>query len=128
MAALAVKELDALTASLAEHVMGWGVGPDRFLLGQRSWIPRWRFQPFRRVEDAFRLVEKARPQQFAMETDAQGITHVRVRVKLAAGEAHDRSIAAAIALAVARAIELAPAGKDGEPKQSVVKAGRRLHL
>jgi hypothetical protein len=34
-----------LAAVLAERVMRWGVGPDRFLLSNRCWLPRWRFQP-----------------------------------------------------------------------------------
>jgi len=50
---------DVVTARLAERVMGWSVAPDRYLIGNRSWIPRWRFQPLERLEDAFRLLEKA---------------------------------------------------------------------
>jgi hypothetical protein len=33
---------EQLTAVLAGRVMGWGVGPDRFLMGNRGWMPSWR--------------------------------------------------------------------------------------
>ena len=46
-----------LTAILAERVMGWTVGPDRFMMGNRGWMPRWRFQPAEKLDDAFRLLE-----------------------------------------------------------------------
>ena len=39
---------DQLAAILAERVMGWSVGPDRFMMGDRRWQPRWRFQPGKR--------------------------------------------------------------------------------
>ena len=42
-----------LTATLAERVMGWRVGPDRFQIGNRGWIPRGRFRPTERLQDAF---------------------------------------------------------------------------
>jgi hypothetical protein len=58
--------IENLTATLAVRVMGWGVGPDRFLLGQRRWTPRWRFQPANRLEDAFRLLERVAPQEYSM--------------------------------------------------------------
>jgi len=37
-----------LIDGLAVGVMGWTVAPDRFLMGRRRWIPRWRFQPTRK--------------------------------------------------------------------------------
>src|SRR5947207_380778 len=48
---------DRLTQELATRVMGWKVVPDRFLMSNRRWKPRWRFQPCRRLEDAFSLLE-----------------------------------------------------------------------
>jgi hypothetical protein len=53
---------ERLTAILAQRVMGWRVAPDRFLMGNRRWSPRWRFQPTERVKDAYRLLERAAPQ------------------------------------------------------------------
>jgi len=41
---------DQLTVTLGERVMGWRVGPDHFLMGNRRWLPRWRFQPDERLE------------------------------------------------------------------------------
>lgn len=56
---------DQLTAVLAERVMGWTVSPDRFMMGNREWMPRWRFQPIDKLDDAFRLLEEAVPQRTA---------------------------------------------------------------
>jgi hypothetical protein len=95
---------DRLTAILAERVMGWGVGPDRFLMGHRRWLPRWRFQPANRLEDAFRLLEQAAPLEYTMGAAANGRFWVRVRIGKAIGQARDRSKPRAITLAVARAI------------------------
>jgi hypothetical protein len=94
---------DQLTAILAERVMGWRAGPDRFLMGHRRWQPRWRFQPTERLDDAFRLLEKAAPQDYSMGDDGAGFW-VRVRVGNTTGEARDRSKPMAITLAVARAV------------------------
>jgi len=95
---------DHLTAILAERVMGWGVGPDRFLLGQRRWLARWRFQPATRLEDAFRLLKHAAPQKFTMATADTGVFSVKVCIGGKVGEAQDKSNARAITLAVARAL------------------------
>ena len=50
---------DHLTTALAQQVMGWGAGPDRFLMGRRRWKPRWRFQPLTDLADAFSILDKA---------------------------------------------------------------------
>jgi len=50
--------VDQLNVVFAERIMGWRVAADRFLLGNRSWLARWRFQPCRKLEDAFRLLER----------------------------------------------------------------------
>jgi len=76
---------ERLTAILAEKVMGWSVGPDRFLMGNRRWQPRWRFQPTENLDDAFRVLEKAAPQEYAMGDHGKGF-YVRVRV----GKRHGR--------------------------------------
>src|SRR5436853_200927 len=49
---------ECLTAIVAERVMGWTVAPDRFMTGKRRWMPRWRFQPLAKLDDAFGLLEK----------------------------------------------------------------------
>lgn len=97
---------DVVTARLAERVMGWSVAPDRFLVGNRSWIPRWRFQPLERLEDAFRLLEKAQPEYYSMGAGADGAFSVQVRIRGCGGEARNESKPRAITLAIARALGL----------------------
>ena len=92
-----------MTAFLAQRVMGWTVGPDRFMMGNRSWLPRWRFKPCERLEDAFHLLERAAPQEYSMGAAASGKCWVKVRVAGTRGEAIEPSKARAIAYAVARA-------------------------
>jgi len=48
-----------LTALLAQRVMRWTVAPGRFLMENRRWKPAWRFQPTKKLEDAFRLLDAA---------------------------------------------------------------------
>jgi hypothetical protein len=86
--------------------MGWGVGPDRFLMGQRGWIPRWRFQPTESLVDAFRLLEEAAPQEYSMCGDSKGNFRVQVRIGDGTGEADGTSKPRAITVAVARALRL----------------------
>jgi hypothetical protein len=94
-----------LTAILSERVMRWGVAPDRFILEGRRWLPRWRFRPVERIEDAFRLLDALDPEEYDMA--GRGAEHFRVRILLhngGIGEASDKSRARAITYAVARAI------------------------
>ena len=94
-----------LSATLAARVMKWGVAPDRFLLDGRRWLPRWRFRPTERIEDAFRLLEALDPEEYTMR--GRRADEFRVRVGLHngdIGEATDKSKAQAITYAVARAI------------------------
>ena len=93
-----------LNANLAERVMRWTVHRDRFLMGNRGWMPRWRFQPAEKIEDAFRLLEAAAAQAFTIEGDDKGNVHVRVRIAGKQGEARGTSKPLAITCAVARAV------------------------
>jgi|GEM_PF-1210051 hypothetical protein len=97
---------EQLTTVLARKVMGWGVAPDRFLIGNRSWIPRWRFQPLEQIEDAFRLLEKAQPENYSMGLDGSGCFFAEVRIGGRSGQALDDSKPRAITLALVRALEL----------------------
>ena len=97
---------DQLAAILAERVMGWSVGPDRFMMGDRRWQPRWRFQPAKRLEDAFRLLEQAAPQEYALRAAENGGFWASVHIAGNTGEATESSQARAITLAVARALRL----------------------
>src|SRR5947209_17395895 len=93
-----------LTAGLAERVMGWRAGPDRFITENRQWIPRWRFRPFENLQDAFRLLERAAPDDYAMHPDGRGCFTVRVRIGGRTGESRDASKPRAITCAIARAL------------------------
>jgi hypothetical protein len=93
---------DQLTAILAERVMGWRVGPDRFLTGNRRWMPRWRYRPLDHLPDAIRLLEGAEPAQYTI-TDTNWQVSVCVQIAGITGEARDRSKPRAVALAIARA-------------------------
>ena len=94
---------DQLTAMLAERVMGWTVGPERFSMGNREWMPRWRFQPIDKLDDAFRLLQEAAPQAYSISGDDKGGIHVQVRINGAVGEAQETSMPGAVTYAVARA-------------------------
>jgi hypothetical protein len=94
---------DTLSAALAERVMRWSVCPDRFLLGKRAWLPRWRFMPTENVADAFRLLDTAAPDSYSLG-GGDGVYWARVLIAGVAGEARESSQARAIAVAIARAI------------------------
>ena len=100
---------DSLTALLAERVMHWSVAPDRFLLGNRQWITRRRFQPLSDVRDAFRLLRKL-TSVFSLSRGEDGMFTAAVMIGDRAGCASGESEAAAITYAVARAIGLEPEG------------------
>jgi len=94
---------DRLTAILAERVMGWRVTSDRFLMGDRRWAPRWRFQPAKKIADALQLLQKAAPEEFSVRSDSNGVFHARIRIGRRVGLAIDKSHARAVTFAVARA-------------------------
>jgi hypothetical protein len=97
---------ERLTTLLAERVMGWGVGPDRFLMDKRRWIPRWRFQPLTNLEDAFRVLEKA-ASTFTLTATDDGTFTAKVRGgNNRTGSASGKSKATVISTAVARAVGL----------------------
>jgi hypothetical protein len=94
-----------LSAILAARVMKWGIAPDRFLLDGRRWLPRWRFRPTERIEDAFRLLDAIDPAEYVMSAHGGEDFCVRVRLRNGGvGEASHKSKAYAITYAVARAI------------------------
>lgn len=95
---------DILSALLAEKVLGWRISPGRFLMGNRQWSPRWRFQPTEKLEDAFRLLEEAGPKEYTIRGDDKGGIHVQVRIGGTAGEARGICKALTIACAIARSV------------------------
>jgi hypothetical protein len=94
---------DQLTATLARRIMCWGVGPNRFLKGQRRWAPRWHFQPLRRLDHALQLLDKANS-QYTLTKSGDGAFMARVSVGERQGFAAAKSEAAALTLALASAI------------------------
>jgi hypothetical protein len=103
---------ERLTVLLAEKVMGWKVGPDRFMTGDRHWQPRWRFQPAQRVGDAFRLLEQTASQEYAICAVKKGAFRATVRIGGVTGEACESSQARALTFAIARAIGLKVDGTE----------------
>lgn len=95
---------ERLTEELARQVMSWRSAPGRFLMSNRRWIPRWRFQPIKNLSDAFKLLEAAAPQEYTMGGTRHGGFWVRVQMAGAIGTARDRSKPRAITLAVAQAL------------------------
>jgi len=95
---------ESITAALAERVMGWAVRPDRFVMHNRGWMPRWRFQPTEKLIDAFRLLEQAAPQEYSICGDHEGGVYVKVRIDGAKGDARGTSKPLTITYAIARAV------------------------
>ena len=94
---------DQLAAILAVRVMHWRVTPDRFLTGDRAWLPRWKFQPTKRLADAIRLLEAAMPQEYSISTDFTACFDVKVTIGGTTAQANDKSKPLAICRAVAAA-------------------------
>jgi hypothetical protein len=97
--------IEQLPAALAQRVLGWTVAPERFLTGRRGWIPRWHFQPLKRVEDAFKLLDAAAT-GFTLTLSGDRVFTALVQVGSNAGTATGESKAATITVAIARAIGL----------------------
>jgi hypothetical protein len=97
---------EMLIGELARQIMCWKVAPDRFLKGGRSWIPRWRFRPTERLEDAFTVLEQAAPQYYRMGAVRNEAFSVTICIRGKVGEAKDESKPRAISLALARSLGL----------------------
>ena len=95
---------EILTGLLAQRVLGWTVAPDRFLMGDRRWLPRWRFQPAEKLEDAFQLLDESAPQEYSICGSQSGNIYVRVVIRGISGEARESCTPLAITYAVARAL------------------------
>jgi hypothetical protein len=97
---------DQLTSLLVERVMGWRPTRDKFLLPNRQWLNRWRFQPTSDPRHALRLLEAAAPEGFTITGSQSRDYQVTVRIRGVLGEASETSIPLAICIAVARARRL----------------------
>jgi hypothetical protein len=96
---------EALTDALAERVMGWKATPDRFIKSGRSWLPKWRFAPLSRLDDAFQLLDRS-GSTYKLECGDGDLFRVEVRSGGRVGKASGDPKARAITLAVARSIGL----------------------
>ncbi len=94
---------EALTTAIAEQVMGWKSAPDRFLMGNRGWLPRWRFQPTERLVHAFRLLDAAAPEFYSINGGTKQPFTVRIQIGALTGEAHGPSKPKVITCAIAMA-------------------------
>jgi hypothetical protein len=99
--------LQNLTALLAQRVMGWTVGPDRFLTGNRTWIRRSRFQPTENLQDAHNLLLAANATEYTLGGDKGQPFWAEVQIGAAQGKAVARSLPIAICIATARALGIA---------------------
>ena len=97
--------VEKLTARLAEQVMGWRVGPDRFITGNRSWLPKWRFNPLQRLEDAFMLLDHSKSGRYVISKTG-GDFQVEVECDGKIGRATGDSKPRTITLALARSLGL----------------------
>jgi len=93
-----------ITEDLAQRIFGWRCFPDRFLTGNRKWIPKWRFAPFERLDDAIRLLDAAADNYRLFGTGKgrafSAVVRVNKRVGKAHGEPKARSITTALAIAL----------------------------
>jgi len=96
-----------LTDELASRVMGWKVASGRFVKPSRSWIPKWRFAPLERLEDAFLLLDTARA---AYTLSRRGAGAFAASVQLGEGHGHasgdSKPRTITVALAIAAGIEV----------------------
>jgi hypothetical protein len=94
---------DRLTEKLAVEVMGWKAAPDRFIKSGRCWIPKWRFKPFTRLEDAFLLLGRAGG-TYTLSLGSDGVFTAEFRVGEHVGKASGEPKARAITVAISRAL------------------------
>jgi len=93
---------DRLTDELVRRVMGWRVAPGRFIKTGRSWIPRWRFQPFEDLAASLELLEHA-ANRFCLNGNRDTFT-ARVQIGDRFGTASVGSKARTITTAICRAL------------------------
>lgn len=113
---------EKLTAELARRVMGWKPAPNRFVKSGRSWIPKWRFQPLKRLEDAFAVLEHSRC-EYVIERSAKAGFTVQVRIGGRIGTAGGDVKARAISVAVGRALQID--GLDGVKARTAAQEFRK---
>jgi hypothetical protein len=94
---------DQLKEELARRLLSWKVCPDRFVKAGRSWIPKWRFKPLARLEDAFLLLDLAGG-TYVLSVGSDGVFTAKVQVGDRIGKASGEPKARTISLAISRAL------------------------
>ena len=102
---------DALADRLAEIVLGWKAKAERYQTPDRRSLPRWRFQPSRRIESALMLLDAAKPEQYTMARQRGGIFYASVTLAGTRGECRSRCLPAAVVRALARALQIEKKGQ-----------------
>ena len=90
---------------LAQQVLNWRSGEDRFVTGNRSWCPKWRFNPLERIEDAFLLLDHSKATRYVISQTGSKL-QVEVELNQKIGRATGCSRPRAITLALARGLGL----------------------
>jgi hypothetical protein len=93
---------EQFTSILADRVLGWKVCPDRFIKSGRAWIPRSRFKPLARLDDAFLLLGIV-ARDYSLNC-VRGKFTAEVRIGNRTGKATGDLKARTITLAIAQAL------------------------
>ncbi len=93
---------EQFAAILAERILGWKACPDRFIKSGRAWIPRNRFRPLTRLEDAFLLLDNA-ASNYSLTRVGRLFT-AEVQIGVVTGNATGGPRARTITLAIGRAL------------------------
>jgi len=91
--------------------------PDRFIKSGRSWIPRWRFKPLVRLEDAFLLLDRAGG-TYVLSVGSDGVFTAEVRVGERIGKASGEPQARVITIALAAPLGLELPDESSDPSSA----------
>jgi hypothetical protein len=107
-----VNDVHQLTGKLARRVLGWKTAPNRYIVGNRKWLPTWRFQPTKNIADAFRVLDAADVVEYVLRADRNGIYRVKVWTRRASAEASGPSLPLTICIAIARVLHIDLEARD----------------
>jgi len=114
-----------LADELVAKILGWKSSADRYVKPNRSWIPKWRFSPLKRIGDAFDLLEATKA-SYRLDCSPENVLRVEVEVGGQVGQAHGQLAARTITLALARAVGLTEgdALRIADPSSDVASSAR----
>lgn len=96
-----MNDTDELTRELARRVLGWKTAPNRYIASDRRWLPKWRFQPTKKISDAFQLLQAGDAVDYVLRADRNGLFSAKIRTHVGSAEASASSLPLAICLAMA---------------------------